>query len=132
MARWSRARAIRIASQIVEAVIETMEELAQLMVGLYSSKMMQICQVSPMMRKSDLIVSMISMEMEKRQISRTVKRVQARTNHAGNKIKLQFQKQKMILCLRQKDVAMTLQETEILRTSMGWTRSEGTVEKTFE
>ena len=85
-----------------------------------------------MMKKSDLTVFMISMEMEKRQISKTVKRVQARTNRAGSKIKLQFQKQKMILCLRQNEEAMIHQETEILRTSMEWTRSEGIVGKTFE
>ena len=72
------------------------------------------------------------MEMGKRQISKTVKRVQARTNRAGSKIKLQFQKQKMILCLRQNDEAMIHQEMEISKTSMGWTRSEGIVEKMFE
>ena len=94
--------------------------------------MMSICPVSQMMKKSDLTAFMISMETEKRQISRMVKRVQARTNRAGSKIKLQFQKQKMILCLRQNEEAMIHQETEILRTSMGWTRREGIVGKTFE
>ena len=94
--------------------------------------MMSICPVSQMMKKSDLTAFMISMEMEKRQISKTVKRVQARTNRAGSKIKLQFQKQKMILCLRQNEEAMIHQETEILRTSMGWTQSEGIVGKMFE
>ena len=84
-----------------------------------------------MMKKNDLTAFMISTEMEKRQILKTVKRVQAKTNHAGNKIRLQFQKMKMILCLRQKDGAMIHQETEILRTSMGWTQSEGTVGKMF-
>ena len=72
-----------------------------------------------------------SMEMGKRQISKTVKRVQARTNRAGSKIKLQFQKQKMILCLRQNDEEMIHQETGISRTSTGWIRSEGIVGKMF-
>ena len=84
-----------------------------------------------MTKKNDLTAFMISTEMEKRQILKTVKRVQAKTNHDGNKIRLQFQKMKMILCLRQKDGAMIHQETEILRTSMGWTQSEGTVGKMF-
>lgn len=94
--------------------------------------MMLICLVNQMMKKSDLTAFMISMEMGKRQILKTVKRVQARTNRAGSKIKLQFQKQKMILCLRQNDEAMIHQEMEISKTSMGWTRSEGIVEKMFE
>ena len=128
---WSRARAIRIASQIVEVAIETMEELARPMVEQSSSMMMSIYPVNQMMKKSDLTASMISLEMGKRQISKTVKRVQARTNRAGSKIKLQFQKQKMILCLRQNDEEMIHQETGISRTSTGWTRSEGIVGKMF-
>ena len=85
-----------------------------------------------MMKKNDLTAFMISMEMEKRQILKTVKRVQAKTNHAGNKIKLQFQKMKMILCLRQKDVGMIPLEMEILRTLMGWILNGEIEEKMLE
>ena len=129
---WSRARAIRIASQIVEAAIETMEELARPMVEQSSSMMMSIYPVNQMMKKSDLTASMISLEMGKRQISKTVKRVQARTNRAGSKIKLQFQKQKMILCLRLRDVEMILLEMEILKILMGWILNGEIEEKMLE
>ena len=85
------------------------------------------------MKKNVLTVFMTSVVMEKKLILKMEKRAQARRNLVyGNKIKLQFQKQKMILCLRQNAEAMIHQETETLRISMGWTRSEGTVEKTFE
>ena len=94
---------------------------------------MLICQASQMTRKSVLTVFMTSMVMEKKLTLKMEKRAQARKNLVcGNKIKPQFQKQKMILCLRQNEEAMIHQETEISRTSMGWTRSEGIVEKMFE
>ena len=85
------------------------------------------------MRKSVLTVFMTSMVTEKKLTSKMEKRAQDRRNLVcGNKIKPQFQKQKMILCLRQNEEAMTHQETGILRISMGWTLSEGTVGKMFE
>ena len=82
---------------------------------------MLICQANQMMRKSVLTVFMTSMVTEKKLTSKMEKRAQARRNLVcGNKIKLQFQKQKMILCLRLKDVGMIPLEMEILRTLMGW------------
>ena len=70
-----------------------------------------------------MIVSMTSMVMERRLTSRMEKRALARRNLVcGNKIKLQFQKQKTILCLRPNDVTMEmiLREMEILKTLTGW------------
>ena len=82
---------------------------------------MLICQANQTMRKNVLTVFMTSVVMEKKLILKMEKRAQARRNLVcGNKIKLQFQKQKMILCLRQKDVGMIPLEMEILRTLMGW------------
>lgn len=82
------------------------------------------------MRKSVLTVFMTSMVMEKKLTSKMEKRAQARRNLVcGNKIKLQFQKQKMILCLRLRDVEMILLEMEILKILMGWILNGETEEK---
>ena len=94
---------------------------------------MLICQASQMTRKSVLTVFMTSMVMEKKLTLKMEKRAQARRNLVcGNKIKLQFQKQKMILCLRQKDVGMIPLEMEILRTLMGWILNGEIEEKMLE
>ena len=93
---------------------------------------MLICQASQMTRKSVLTVFMTSMVMEKKLTLKMEKRAQARRNLVcGNKIKLQFQKQKMILCLRLNDATMEmiLLEMEILRILMGWILKGETEEK---
>ena len=82
------------------------------------------------MRKSVLTVFMTSMVTEKKLTSKMEKRAQARRNLVcGNKIKLQFQKQKMILCLRLRDVEMILLEMEILKILMEWILNGETEEK---
>ena len=82
------------------------------------------------MRKSVLTVFMTSMVTEKKLTSKMEKRAQARRNLVcGNKIKLQFQKQKMTLCLRLRDVEMILLEMEILKILMGWILNGETEEK---
>ena len=94
---------------------------------------MLICQVNQTMRKNVLTVFMTSVVMEKKLILKMEKRAQARRNLVcGNKIKLQFQKQKMILCLRQKDVGMIPLEMEILRTLMEWILNGEIEEKMLE
>ena len=94
---------------------------------------MLIFQASQTMRKNVLTVFMTSVVMEKKLILKMEKRAQARRNLVcGNKIKLQFQKQKMILCLRQKDEGMIPLEMEILRTLMGWILNGEIEEKMLE
>ena len=94
---------------------------------------MLICQVNQTMRKNVLTVFMTSVVMEKKLILKMEKRAQARRNLVcGNKIKLQFQKQKMILCLRLRDVEMILLEMEILKILMGWILNGEIEEKMLE
>lgn len=70
---------------------------------------------------------MISMEMERKLILKTVKKVRAKTKFEfGNKIRLLFRKVKMTLYWRQNAVTteMILQEMGTLKTSMEWILKE--------
>ena len=134
---WYRAKVthIRTASQTAGAATGTMAALALPTGEQFSSMMTLTCPASQTTRRSASTAFTTSTAMEKRRTSRTGRRVQARTNHvSGSRIRPQSKRTMTTLCLRRSGGTMGTPppETATLRTSTGWTLSDGTRERMSE